>query len=231
MSALEPEEEFRPISASELALLVAWTRNSRGWTQETLAELSQLTVRTIQRVENAEPSSVDTRRALARAFEVKDIDAFNKPHTMPSLEKVKREAAEFAEEYLTLPVSIASSGKELLDLADEMKMHMFEQPDGVSGEVAKSVADLFDYLKGYGDVEHDYSYAEKLEIHKHLDEHVQRINKTGFSVCYARRSTKIVGKDWVNKTPWPVVIGYVVVKKQGEEPKHMAVRKALDVGF
>jgi transcriptional regulator with XRE-family HTH domain len=44
-------------------------RQSRGWSQEVLAELSGLSVRTIQRVERGEPASQDTITALAHVFE------------------------------------------------------------------------------------------------------------------------------------------------------------------
>lgn len=44
-------------------------RQSRGWSQEVLAELSGLSVRTIQRVERGEPASQDTITALAHVFD------------------------------------------------------------------------------------------------------------------------------------------------------------------
>ena len=56
------------------------------WSQETLAELAGLNVRTVQRVENAKSASTDTRRALTAAFEIEDIDAFNKPFAIPTEE-------------------------------------------------------------------------------------------------------------------------------------------------
>jgi ribosome-binding protein aMBF1 (putative translation factor) len=48
----------RALTPQELALIVVDQRESRGWTQATLAELSGITERTIQRIEGGEPSSV-----------------------------------------------------------------------------------------------------------------------------------------------------------------------------
>lgn len=45
-------------------------RLARAWSQEQLAEISSLSVRTIQRVENGEQPSLETLSALAAAFEV-----------------------------------------------------------------------------------------------------------------------------------------------------------------
>src|SRR6516162_6769476 len=60
----------------------------------TTAELAEVTQRTIQRVENAEPSSLDTRRGLAKAFGFKDLDIFEKPWPRLDPEKLKAEMAE-----------------------------------------------------------------------------------------------------------------------------------------
>jgi hypothetical protein len=51
--------------------------------------LARLNERTIQRVENGEPSTLDTRRALARAFGFEDLDIFEKPFPFPDAEKLK----------------------------------------------------------------------------------------------------------------------------------------------
>jgi transcriptional regulator with XRE-family HTH domain len=56
-----------PLQAFDPQTLGWWAHSIRvasGWSQETVAELSGLSVRTIQRVEAGHPSSVDTRRAL-----------------------------------------------------------------------------------------------------------------------------------------------------------------------
>lgn len=49
-------------------------RLERGWSQEHLAELSGLSVRTIQRLERGEPAALETRRALAAAFGIPAAD-------------------------------------------------------------------------------------------------------------------------------------------------------------
>jgi DNA-binding XRE family transcriptional regulator len=64
-------------TADDLAFLIRVLRQASEWPQETLAELSGLTVRTIQHGEKGDPSSLDTRRALARGFGYEDLDVFN----------------------------------------------------------------------------------------------------------------------------------------------------------
>ena len=56
-------------------MLVRKLRLQRGWSQEQLAQLSGLSVRTIQRAERGYSQSLETRNALAAVFEV-DLSNF-----------------------------------------------------------------------------------------------------------------------------------------------------------
>jgi transcriptional regulator with XRE-family HTH domain len=145
--AKEADLQLRVMAPKELALFVTLRRQGLGWTQETLAEISGLTVRTVQRVENGEPSSVDTRRALARAFKIENIDVFNKPHAFSSSEKIKKDAEEFKKNHLTLAVTVAATGKRLANLAEEMTMRCFQQPDGIARY--RGVRVLYFYLYSF----------------------------------------------------------------------------------
>ncbi len=60
-----------PMTPAEVGFLVDVHRDAMEWSQETLVELSGLTVRTIQRVEAGQPSRLDTRRAIARGFKIR----------------------------------------------------------------------------------------------------------------------------------------------------------------
>jgi transcriptional regulator with XRE-family HTH domain len=51
-------------------MLVQKLRLQRGWSQEQLAELSGLSVRTIQRIERGLPTSNETLKSLASVFEI-----------------------------------------------------------------------------------------------------------------------------------------------------------------
>jgi len=57
-------------------MIVRKLRLKKGWSQEQLAELTNLSVRTIQRAERGQKPSLETARSLAAIFEV-DISTFN----------------------------------------------------------------------------------------------------------------------------------------------------------
>jgi transcriptional regulator with XRE-family HTH domain len=88
MAVIEMEKP-QTINAKDLAAIVRAIRDERGWSQDTLSAISKLSLRTVQRVENAEASNGDTRRALALAFELADADFFNKPMNLPSPEQIQ----------------------------------------------------------------------------------------------------------------------------------------------
>ena len=51
-------------------MLVQKLRLQKGWSQEQLAELSGLSARTIQRIENGQKPSMESAKALASVFEI-----------------------------------------------------------------------------------------------------------------------------------------------------------------
>ena len=71
-------------------------RLERGWSQETLAELSGLSVRTVQRVERGASASLDTLTALSAVFEV-ELTELSKEAAMYQQESVSDEEQEAME--------------------------------------------------------------------------------------------------------------------------------------
>jgi transcriptional regulator with XRE-family HTH domain len=69
----------RPRTPEMIGTLVREFRTRRSWSQAQLATITKISEKTIQRVEAGRPSSLDTQRALARAFELGDLDFFNRP--------------------------------------------------------------------------------------------------------------------------------------------------------
>src|SRR5476649_1984978 len=59
-------------------MLIQKLRLQRGWSQEQLAEISGLSVRTIQRIERGQTASVESLKSLGAAFEI-DFSALKEP--------------------------------------------------------------------------------------------------------------------------------------------------------
>jgi transcriptional regulator with XRE-family HTH domain len=66
-------------------MLIQKLRLQRGWSQEQLADLSGLSVRTIQRLERGQTASVESLKALGAAFEI-DFSQLKEPDMTTSAE-------------------------------------------------------------------------------------------------------------------------------------------------
>ncbi|MFZ5759370.1 MAG: 2TM domain-containing protein [Thermodesulfobacteriota bacterium] len=51
-------------------MIIRKLRLERGWSQEQLAEISGLSVRTVQRIEGGQKPSLESRKALAAVFDI-----------------------------------------------------------------------------------------------------------------------------------------------------------------
>jgi transcriptional regulator with XRE-family HTH domain len=98
---------------------------------------SGLSIRTVQRVESGEPSSADTRRALALAFELEDTDFFNRPFSMPDPEQLQMEIEKFKRESVTLGARIINSGQELVRFFEAADMDYSSSAVDLQGEAAR----------------------------------------------------------------------------------------------
>ena len=105
------------------------------------------------------------RRALASAFEFEDIDALNKPFTIPSEEGLKAEKETFDREHVTLAAIPLTKGKQLAKLAETCMMDMSEPAFEMTREAQETFAVLVDYFRDYRDCADAYSETQKFEVY------------------------------------------------------------------
>lgn len=228
MSTPENTAQPRLLTSAELAAVIKTFREVRKWSQEQLAEISGLTARTIQRVEQGTPSSVDTRRALASAFGFEDIDALNKPYAIPTAEQVKAEQEKFDKENVTLKADRISSGKQLAKLAEVANADMFSTAFELPREADEAFAALTDYLREYRDCSDLYSEVDKFPIYDELDDLLQTLGSQEVSLCCATRNAKLHAKGGADGMD--ICLLYVVAFPKGKEPEQFAVARPVHFG-
>lgn len=103
-------------------------RTERGWSQDHLAELAGVSLRTVQRIENGEQASRDSLTALAAAFDVNVAAIMVDPAT-----KARRADARFGGIPDGLLLSFAiNAGSFLLGLVVFAGISMSDGPGGYS---------------------------------------------------------------------------------------------------
>lgn len=219
------EPKARNLTPAELAAVVRMLRELRGWSQEQLAEISGLSARTVQRVEEGLPSSVDTRRALARGFGCEDIDGFNKPYVIPTADEMAAAKERFDKEHVTLKVEPIHSGKQLAGLAQGCHASLFSEGVELSGEAEELFAGLSDYCREYGDCSELYSPTDKLAVYEELENYVANLARAG--VCLVAASRAVVFKGAAEAPGVRTGILYVVAFPQGCAPEHIAVQRQV----
>jgi transcriptional regulator with XRE-family HTH domain len=226
MKTAENTQHARLPTAAELAVCIKLFREMRHWSQEQLAEISGLNVRTIQRVERGLAASLDTRRALAEAFGAEDIDAFNKPIAIPSEEELTMAKEKFDREHVTLTALPLNTGKQLAKLAETCSMDLSEPAFELTREADEIFAVLVDYFREYRDCADAYAEAQKFDVYDELQSHIDSLKTLGVSLRYAERRMQMKWGPAADREPMWVDVLYVVAFPLGEEPEQFATPKS-----
>ena len=219
----------RTLTLAELAGVIKMFREARRWSQEQLADVAGLSTRTVQRVETGKPSDLDTRRALARAFEAEDIDVFSKPYVIPTDEEMKVAREKFEREHLTLTAHPLTAGRQLADLVELHSMDLITPGFEMEREAEQEFAALIDYVREYRDCHDLYQEADKFDVYDALQGHIDSLKTMGVSLCYAERQVKLATAGAAAK-PWDTSVLYLVTFRLGHEPDHFATPRKFKIG-
>lgn len=229
MQATTTPVQPRTLTPEELAFLIRMLRDAKGWSQGQMADISKLSTRTVQRVEEGQPSSLDTRRALASALGFEDIDALNKSHAIPTPKQLAEQKALFDKEHLTLKAQRIETGKQFGRLMEQASANMFHESLELPPEASQVFARLTDFCREYADCDELYSAVDKLDVYDELEQMVTELADLGFVLAAATRNTQLLTKGATEGVPVTVV--YVVVFPRGEEPEQLVVTKKLQFGW
>ncbi|WP_341991852.1 helix-turn-helix transcriptional regulator [Azorhizobium sp. AG788] len=225
----DPDFEARSPTKAELAIIVQMLRSSRGWTQETLAEIAGLSVRTVQRIEDGQGGSADTLRAVARAVEAPDMDFLIRAQQFPTEAGLKRRAEAFEREYLMLDATPAPTGRAMEAFMCSLNMLSCTDSEIEDEALLEAAASLFDYLRDYLDVKSEVSHQQRLTVATELEAIIRRLRDGGWTPFVAVRHTKLMNDQWVEKTPWPVTIGYLTLLPKGQANAQLAVPRRISL--
>lgn len=212
----------------EIGAVILMTRTSRQLSQETLAELSGLTSRTIQRIEKGEGCSADSRRALARAFEIEDLDVYNKPFKIPSQEELAKQKAQFDKEHVTIATVPILKGKDLARFAETTQAHLFTCKEDLPESVELAMAEIEDLFVDYRDSHDCYSATDKLPIYSIFNEKVSFLQGLGVEICSSTRRL-LLGNSKDKESPLKFTVLYVLASKKGDSPENISVGR--DISF
>jgi transcriptional regulator with XRE-family HTH domain len=213
----------RPLTPAELGAIIVSLRKKRGWTQAQLADISGRKERTIQRVEAGEPSDLDTRRALADAFECDDIDIFNKPWPIPNAQRLKAEIERIERKTVAVNIVRFTSGRQVRELAESGQVMAFNDLIELPSEAEHMWAEMQDYFRDYTDVDDCYSAVQKLEVNKDFQRMIDDLKTHGLAVGGGVRRVNLASLYDPTSTPFPAFLTYLVIGPEKGFPTSVRV--------
>ncbi len=196
---VNPEDivETRVPLPAELAEIVKVLREHKKWSQATLAEIAGVTERTIQRVESGVASSLDTRRALARAFEFEGLDIFEK-WPFPNLAKLKAYEAELDKTTVVVPLTRIRDGRTLRMMTEGAFGSVAEELGQISYTAREACAAMVDYLRDYNDIREMYSMSQRIEVDHEIEAFLKTISDEHAAVGAGLRHARVRSNDSPN---------------------------------
>ncbi|AGW88390.1 helix-turn-helix domain-containing protein [Cupriavidus necator] len=228
MNATENTPPVRLLTPAELAVCIKVFRDARQWTQEQLAVVAELNVRTVQRVEQGWPVGPDTCRALANAFDFLDIDALNKPFAIPPEDELKAAQEQFNQEHAAFAALPLTTGKQLADLAQTSTMDMSQLAFEMGREADKRFTALMEYFRDYRDGQGAYTEAQKREAADTMQANIDVLKTLGVSLRYAEREVLLKGNSDPDRS-MPANVLYVIGFPLGKEPKLFATPTSVEI--
>jgi transcriptional regulator with XRE-family HTH domain len=225
--------EPRFLNPEEIGWLVKTFRIAHGCTQETLAALSGLQTRTIQRVEHGQSTNIHTRRAIGLAFKFDDMDFFNSLKALPTDAEMQKQKEAFDREHLLLDARTVG-GRQLFALMQDgpgfraiCAMSVAELPRAAQD----TFATIVDFVRDTMDIFDDVPQSEILSYGDTLDESIAELKAAGFCLCAAFRDTKLTNDTWTDKMLLPCRITYLLAAPKDQPAAKVAVARKVSGGL
>ncbi len=222
-----------------LGFWIRYMRDSLHWSQEALAELSGLNVRTIQRIEAGEPINITTRRALARGLGYEDRDVFDDPVFIKQLTSIVGTASSSAQlaqkemleglfpDNMRMKAERVINGDVLERMIGRANATAFHADEDIPQRAKQRVASLFDYMGDMAKLYNQISFSERLVIHNELEIILKELKSLGVAVYSAFRTAKTAGENGQSQAPLSITVGYLTVVPTEKAIKEMVVPRRI----
>ncbi len=224
-----------------IATNIKIVRESKGWSQEQLADIAGINARTVQRAERAHGTSADTLQAMARAFAMTvDQLTFDRVGALAAEVGVERDAltpellaeherrkkAEIEAKYRLVPVERIGSADDI-SFGRGHAMH-FGVVSG-SDEARDVAADLESLMRDLLDLYSDLDPVERREEYKRAVGYVRRLEALGCVVSIGLDETRLRMKGAKDSMDWQIL--YVVVWNAADAKDFVGVERGAKVQF
>ena len=164
--------------------IVIQLRKMKNPTQEHLAELAEVNIRTIQRLDKTGAYSQETLRAVAEAFDV-DCQHILAIANMPMGEQ----SAELEKKCLRVQLAEVTNGKMLTDKIGTVHALQPDYPPDLDKAQAAAAGELPYFMQDYLDIKSDLTPSDNISQEGYFTDYIQKLRELGvrvFSGCVER---------------------------------------------
>lgn len=189
---------------------IRFHREQRAWTQEHLAAVSGIDVRTIQRAERGTKLSADSLQAVAAAFDL-SVDQLRKP---------PKPIADAKDRFKLIRLSRVARAADLRNLLPTGACQFGYK--GITDEAQEDAIAAFERdLNDAGNLWSDLDPVQKLELLRSLEHHFTTLAAFGLAIAAGSEPLRLRSEHIEN--PFTIDVLHVVISK-ASEPKLFAMR-------
>lgn len=184
--------------------IVRELRKQSNWTQEVLAGIVGVDVRTIQRLEKSGVAESETLIGVANAFKVsvETLDFFEDPVKQLEFQKLLKKIRILNE---------VTDGKKAFDLIGGADGFIKDHPMPNSNEEADLFAGILQDFEDWGWIWAEASQQTKMDAMMQTSEMIENLKSKGFCLFGERRKMKFVNHE--NKSSVPAEIVTMIIVK------------------
>lgn len=170
--------------------LVKKLRAEKAWSQEELAVASDLSLRTVQRIEKNGSISLESKKALASAFGIKTSDL-----------DIKEDNSAFADEDSDAFYFRVENGTKLAEIVGGAYAYRLNHDDPREQKEAELIASAVQSIKDWGEIWSDLEAGDRVNAAYDLSQLIQELESIGIWVFGVRTNESYPGLEG---SKWPV---------------------------
>lgn len=160
-------------------------RTARAWSQEQLAQVASINVRTIQRIENGEPASFETLKSIAAAFDM-DVAKLIEP------KKSEQKKPEATPGDFLLRVE---NGTQLFSFFGATHGYQFQNDELDNDGKADLVGSFLQELHDWGEMWDETEPGERVRVAHDFTKRIAELEQLGLWVFAGRTRRKVAAGD------------------------------------
>jgi transcriptional regulator with XRE-family HTH domain len=179
-------------------------RVKRAWSQEQLADIAGVNVRTIQRIEHGEGASFESLKAVANAFGVNVEELLAPPPAEPQPGDKKG-----PQQPRVMFLGRVRTGRELFNFVGGADAYSYENDD-VDGDDVELIAQFFQDIQDWGDLWGGMEPAERVRVPRDFNPRIGELEERGLWVFAGSRPQPFAFNRW-EKQPEIIKLNTVFV--------------------